>query len=245
MGIPEQSDRRKEAFNIVLSMPPGTDRQAVHEAVRAFAQAQFQDYQYVFAAHNDEKHPHVHLCVKATSYQGVRLNPRKNDLQSWREHFAEKLHDYGIEANATPRRARGVVQKAERQVLRHIDEEMQRGWRTKPCWVRQAQHKAACHDVQTNEHPINQAQTNIVTRRHTLQKAYAHVAKALVNGDEQDRKLAVNIVHFIHAMPLPLTRHKSLVQELYADKHYRQDRHLYIREQEQVHEKHHNVEHRY
>lgn len=133
MGIPEQSDRRKEAFNIVLSMPPGTDRQAVHEAVRAFAQAQFQDYQYVFAAHNDEKHPHVHLCVKATSCRRIRLNPRKNDLQAWREHFAEKLEDYGIEANTTPRRARGVVPKAERQVLRHINEKMQRGWRIKPC----------------------------------------------------------------------------------------------------------------
>ncbi len=35
-GIPEESSHR-EVFNVVLSMPAGTDREAVREAARAFA----------------------------------------------------------------------------------------------------------------------------------------------------------------------------------------------------------------
>ena len=115
VGIPAAGDKRKEAFNIVLSMPPGTEREAVKNAARNFATEQFKDHQYVFAAHNDENHPHIHLSVKAASMKGVRLNPRKADLQEWRESFAEKLRDQGIEANATPRHVRGVTKKAEKQ----------------------------------------------------------------------------------------------------------------------------------
>jgi hypothetical protein len=35
---------------------------------------------YVFAAHADEAHPHVHLVVLARGRGGRRLNPRKADL---------------------------------------------------------------------------------------------------------------------------------------------------------------------
>lgn len=122
--IPWKGEKRKEAFNIILSMPAGTDRKSVTNAAREFAKDQFSDHQYLFAAHDDEDHPHVHLTVKATSNQGVRLNPRKADLQHWRERFAEKLRDNGIEANATPRRFRGVVKKRQKQAIKHIDKEL-------------------------------------------------------------------------------------------------------------------------
>ncbi|WP_343214831.1 relaxase/mobilization nuclease domain-containing protein, partial [Dyella sp. RRB7] len=76
----------KEAFNLVLSMPPGTNRAAVKDAARDFAQREFgSNHPYVFAEHTDEKHPHVHLCVKSLGYDGTRLNPRKAKLQRWRE----------------------------------------------------------------------------------------------------------------------------------------------------------------
>lgn len=57
---------------------------------------------------------HVHLAVKVVDPDGVRLNPRKTDLQHWRETFAEKLREQSIDANATPKKARGVAQKAEK-----------------------------------------------------------------------------------------------------------------------------------
>ncbi|SDE09288.1 relaxase/mobilization nuclease domain-containing protein [Paraburkholderia lycopersici] len=121
-GIAEASSKR-EAFNVMLSMPPGTDRGAVKDAARAFAREEFGEQRdYVFAAHDDEAHPHVHIVVLARGRDSRRLNPRKADLQRWRERFAQELRDRGVEANATPRRTRGVTQPFERQEVRHMRE---------------------------------------------------------------------------------------------------------------------------
>ena len=120
-GIPEVGERARQAFNIVLSMPPGTSRPGVRAAAKTFAAAEFGlNHQYVFTAHDDEAHPHVHLVVKAVGRDGVRLNPRKADLQRWRELFAGALHEQGIVANATPRRARGIGSRAPAQRLLHM-----------------------------------------------------------------------------------------------------------------------------
>lgn len=125
-GIPEES-HRKEAFNIVLSMPPGTDRKSVTDAAREFAKREFAgNFHYVFATHDDEKHPHVHLCVNAQGDDGTRLNPRKADLQRWREGFAEALREHGIEANATPRLVRGARRKTRRQAGVHMNDQQRR-----------------------------------------------------------------------------------------------------------------------
>jgi relaxase-like protein len=108
-GIPDES-RRREVFNVLLSMPPGTDRQAVRDAARAFAAEEFGDgRRYVFAAHDDEEHPHVHLTVHVRGPDGSRLNPRRHDLQRWRERFAQKLREHGVEANATRRYPKQAV----------------------------------------------------------------------------------------------------------------------------------------
>lgn len=121
-GIPETSARR-EVFNILLSMPPGTNRQAVRDAARDFAAVEFGDGRaYVFAAHEDEAHPHVHLSVQVRGPDGRRLNPRKQDLRRWRERFAEQLRANGVEANATPRRARGETRRYPAQGVRHMVE---------------------------------------------------------------------------------------------------------------------------
>ena len=88
--IPQQSERR-EAFNIVLSMPRGTDPQFVLRAARDFAKAELADHRYVMVLHEHQANPHVHLSVRAESRHGKRLNPRKADLHRWRETFAEKL----------------------------------------------------------------------------------------------------------------------------------------------------------
>jgi len=49
----------------------------------------------------------VHISVRAESKHGKRLNPRKADLHRWRETFAEKLRDRGVEAEATRQATRG------------------------------------------------------------------------------------------------------------------------------------------
>jgi len=106
--IPQQSERR-EAFNIVLSMPRGTDPQFVLRAARDFAKAELADHRYVMVLHEHQANPHVHLSVRAESRHGKRLNPRKADLHRWRETFAEKLRGWGVRADATRQITRGEL----------------------------------------------------------------------------------------------------------------------------------------
>lgn len=121
----EPGDRRDRPLSrsIVLSMPRGTDAMRVHDAARAFAVEAFGDrFPYVFALHDEGGHPHVHLTVRALGADGSRLNPRKADLEVWRQRFAQALRDRGVEAEASPRRARGVLHKAERTPVRKMRE---------------------------------------------------------------------------------------------------------------------------
>ncbi len=103
----EDVGHRREAFNIMLSMPRGTDPLIVQKAARAFAQAELADHKYVMVLHDHQANPHVHISVRAESKHGRRLNPRKADLQRWRETFAEQLRGYGVEAEATRQTTRG------------------------------------------------------------------------------------------------------------------------------------------
>ena len=118
--IPEVSHRR-EAFNIILSMPAGTPPDKVREAASEFLKEEFGDrHRYCFVLHTDTDKPHVHACVLAAPLtKGKRLNPRKADLQRWREGFAEQLRQRGIDANATPRRTRGATHQTQRQSEHH------------------------------------------------------------------------------------------------------------------------------
>ena len=98
-----QPGHRREAFNIMLSMPRGIDALAVQRAAREFAHAELADHKYVMVLHDHQANPHVHISVRAESKHGKRLNPRKADLQRWRQTFAEKLRGYGVKAEATRR----------------------------------------------------------------------------------------------------------------------------------------------
>jgi hypothetical protein len=88
--------RRREAFNIMLSMPRGTGPLSVQRAAREFAQAELTDHKYVMVLHDHPANPHVHSSVRAESKHGRRLNPRKADLHRWRKAFAEKLRGHGV-----------------------------------------------------------------------------------------------------------------------------------------------------
>jgi hypothetical protein len=183
-GIPEASHRR-EVFNVLLSMPPGTNRQAVRDAARDFAAIEFGDGRaYVFAAHDDEAHPHVHLSVQVRGPDGRRLNPRRQDLRQWRERFAERLRVHGVEANATPRRARGVTQRYPKQGVAHM---LARG-----------------------EVPMYwQAVANAEQRRAGWQShdgvlsAWWELARVIAASPaRQDRAMAVGIADFVRTMPV-------------------------------------------
>lgn len=179
-GIPWSSQYR-EVFNILLSMPPGTDRQAMHDAARSFAAHEFGDGRlYVFAVHDDAPHPHVHLSVQARGPDGRRLHPDRDDFSRWRERFAEQLRHYGVEANASPRRTRGVTQRFPAQGVTHMLRrgEVPRYWR--PGFDDDASQGAAA-----------------------VLSAWREVAHAMAaSSANADREVALDIVDFVKTRPM-------------------------------------------
>ena len=97
----------KLVHNIVLSMPAPTSPDMVLAAARQFARQKFAQHRYAMVLHTDQKHPHVHLVVKAENELGRRLHIDKQLLRDWREDFARLMREQGIAANATPRAIRG------------------------------------------------------------------------------------------------------------------------------------------
>jgi hypothetical protein len=169
-------------------MPPGTDRSGVHNAVRDFAREEFGGrFDYVFVSHDDTDHPHAHLAVKAQGYDSRRLNPRKADLQRWRRQFAEKLREHGIEANATMRRTRGVTKRPRKRTVI----EAEKAGRPLPHY----------RDPAVN--PGNPFAPKTERTHSEVLRAYKGIAQALQQSpDPADRRLAVDVVKFVGAMPM-------------------------------------------
>lgn len=192
-GDSKRHKNQRDTMHMVLSMPETTDPESVRAAAREFTKAAFgKNHEYVFALHTDEPHPHCHVTVKCLGFDGTRLNPRKADLQAWREGFADKLRDQGIDAEATPRRARGVVRKPEPNVIRHIE----RGDQThepRVSKVRAAKIKEAAQELTAEakglpvpEKPWEQA---IKARQRDVRRAWLAAADAL---DQADTRLTFN-----------------------------------------------------
>jgi hypothetical protein len=177
--IPVTSARR-EAFNIILSMPRGTDPLAVQRAAREFAKAEFADHRYVMVLHDHQANPHVHLSVRAESNHGDRLNPRKADLQRWRETFAERLRDRGIEAEATRQATRGERDSYE------------------PIWRVKAREEGRLRTRRASEKSSPRA-----TRSREIALAlWVKLAQELIKSpDAKDRKLAEAVARYVQQMP--------------------------------------------
>jgi hypothetical protein len=171
---------RREAFNIMLSMPHGTDPLTVQRAAREFARAELADHKYVMVLHNHQANPHVHISVRVESRYGKRLNPRKADLHRWRETFAEKLREHGIEAEATRQATRGRS--------RNYD----------PLWRVKAREDGR---LRTTKPGTKSGGRAIATRAEAVE-AWRQLAQALaMSGNSADRVLARSIAMFVHEMP--------------------------------------------
>ncbi len=198
------------SVNIILSMPAGTDAVAVKDSARAFATETFgYNHDYVFVQHLDDKHPHVHLTVRSLGHDGKRLNPRKADLQAWRERFAGELRLRGIAAEATPRRTRGRVRKADRGAVLAL-----RKRKITPDVDRLAR-KEVISEVRggsTAKHPWDE-QTK--SRQDAIRRRYLDYAAELQrSGVAADHELARQVRQFVNDMPAVETRRHALKNEL-------------------------------
>ncbi len=170
---------RREAYNIMLSMPRGVDPLTVQRAAREFAQIELADHKYVMVLHDHQANPHVHISVRAESKHGKRLNPRKADLHRWRETFAEKLRGHGVEAEATRQATRGRT--------RNFD----------PLWRIKAREDGR---LRTSRPNAKSSATTRSTRAEAVE-AWMRVGRALATStDRADLDLARSIAVFVKEM---------------------------------------------
>ncbi len=176
--IPEVSERR-EAFNIMLSMPAGTDTLALRHAAREFAKAELANHRYVMVQHTHQANPHVHISVRAEGRDGSRLNPRKEDLRRWRETFAERLRGLVIEAEASSQAVRGS---------RHHDERV---------WSKKRMQGRGSAAVDKQKPP------RMSPSHRRAGEAWVRIAQALAASPEPtDHDLSGAILRYVRDMPV-------------------------------------------
>ena len=195
-----------QSVSLILSMPPGTPADRLEAAATTWARQAFgSHYDWVMARHDDTAHPHVHLAVRAVGRNGRRLSPKLADLQQWREGFAHELRRLGVQAEATPRQARGHVPKAEPVPVKQLK---QRG--TEPL-VQKAQRQTAEREARApQERQPRHWSQDIQERQEAIRRAYLTHADELSKGDASERQLARDIRRFVADMPVPLTRQQAL-----------------------------------
>lgn len=216
------ADSRRRAntpfsLSLVLSMPADTDPTPVRDAARDFAREVFADrFDYVFSLHTDAQHPHVHLEVRSHGDHGERLNPKKADLDTWRQVFAQALRDRGVEAEATPRRARGITRKAERTPLRKIRERHEAG-QGEPAKVRRSAYHDAAKAAFGGKTAPEPWERRLLERQAKVRGAYVAQASILQqSSDPADRALGTKVEAFVRAMPQPASQRWTLARELRA-----------------------------
>lgn len=167
---------RREAFNIVFSMPVGTPTEAVRAATAEAAHELFEGHKYVFVMHEDQGAPHVHLSVRADRYDGVRLSPRKADLDRWRAVFARNLQDRGVNAVAS------------RQPVRAANRNYRKLW----------EERAAGRGQLLRQRPVQRTSARALAVRADAIKAWEQIARALASSkDPADVRLAADAVQYL------------------------------------------------
>jgi hypothetical protein len=175
-----QSSHRREAFNVILSMPKGTEAAIVRAAARDMARAEFRGHRHLMVLHTHQANPHVHVLVRAESEDGKRLNPRKADLHRWRERFAAAMRSYGVEAAATRQAPRGEVRNP-RQI-----------------WQVHGERGGTLRNVR----PTEKTGDALRASRVEALESWQGIARTLaVSNDPEDRKLGGQVDELMRDMP--------------------------------------------
>ena len=197
-----------QSVGIILSMPEGTPPDRVHDAARSWARATLGEHDWLLVRHDDRGHPHVHVTVRAVGPTGKRLTAGPADLQRWRETFARELRRLGIEAEATPRKARGIVRKHENSAVFRL---FARGAHPNVAKRRQREDSRPTREASVTSSPWERA---VQVRQLGIREAYLARADDLERGEAADQRLARDIRSFVAGMPVPLSRQQVVGMEL-------------------------------
>jgi hypothetical protein len=206
--------RRKGATSIsmILSMPTGTDPERLKDAALDFAREEFANRAWVASLHVDREHPHVHLTFARRDHDGRRFHPDRDDLFRYRQRFAEKLRNRGIEANATPAKARGIDPKHEPIAARKM--------RDRGLAPRLDKTRAGRAQQYRDRGVSDPVEAILASRQAAVRLAYTtSIAELSSSPSLADKAIAKSLERFIAAMPAPepnstrATRDKAVERE--------------------------------
>jgi hypothetical protein len=191
-----------QSVGLVLSMPPGADPDRLQDAARAWAHATLTGkYDWLMVRHDDRDHPHCHVTVRAVGQDGKRFAPSREQMQAWREGFAQELRRRGVEAEATPRMARGQAQRRQHDAIHHM---RKRGQEPRPPprpKVDGTAEKAAWMG-------------RIDARQTAVRAAYLAHAAELAKGGSDERRMARDVERYVANMSVAQARRQELEREL-------------------------------
>jgi uncharacterized protein (UPF0335 family) len=159
--------------------------------------------------HTDEPHPHVHMVLKAVSEQGERLHIRKATLREWRSGFAVHLRTLGVDANATQRAVRGMIE------LRKLDgiyrpAHDSDGRRYSTHMRRRAEAVAA--ELRTGAIRVEPGKERLVATQKEVERGWAAVGEILVSQGHSE--LAGQVRRLVEEMPPPFTEKEQLAAQI-------------------------------
>ena len=200
-----------QSVSIILSMWVTPMRSSMSCAARTWSRETFaarHDWLMAFFFYYYETN--VNVTVRSVGSDGRRLTAGPKELQGWRERFAHELRRHGVEAEATPRQARGQVRKSAPIAVHKIE-----GRGTVPA-ARRREVDAAAREAKTAApRPAHGWEAEIGQRQRAIQQAYLERAELLSEGnDPADRQLARDIKRFVAEMPVASTRRQALAAEL-------------------------------
>lgn len=197
----------KLVHNIVLSMPAPTPPEKVLAAARSFAREKFAlKHRYALVLHTDQKHPHVHIVVKAESVEGTRLHIDKPTLRAWREDFARLMREQGVAANATPNVYRGRNKSAKDVV--------DRAQRYNHSTVVRSRVESIAKELQVTGKIADPNHTKLEQTRGAVVAQWKTVADILDRGGKI--ALAGDVRHFAAHLPRVLTDRERLATRFLA-----------------------------
>ncbi len=133
----EVKRKRRVTAHFILDAGADAKPEALSKTARQFLAERFgkTGHEYWFVRHDDTRQPHIHVILNLQNGKGRRLHTSVDEVQSWREQFAEIARQNGIEIDASrawergkaPTRSRGYVRHGAPPPTRWTREQVRRG----------------------------------------------------------------------------------------------------------------------
>ena len=207
--------KARDAMNMVVSVPAGTEREKALEAAREFFAEAFSNHEYAFAAHDDTGHFHIHLVVKVRGRDGKQMRVSRKAPDLWRQKFAAKAREKGLQLDASPRWARGKGRRSSTPTpiheLRRRGDIPDRDAEAAEEALRRARDPAN----QPSEHEVAIQTINQVERLEYARQAKQVVDEARQLRNDRDRlkalQMASDLAVWAEQMPQPMSRAETLM----------------------------------